>query len=234
MTLAYTVKRSKRAKLARVIVTADKVEVVVPLGTPAQWVQQWVHSKQAWIANTSAKLRAQASQTPSLAPLNYVDGMSVPFAGQHYPLQVITTTLKRAKLEFNAHFIVSIPHTLTAAEHSTVIKTLVWQWLKNSAKQRIEQIIARHAPRRQLFPGKLALKTQKSRWGSCSTQNNININWLLILAPPEILEYVVVHELCHIREKNHSAQFWALVAEHLPHYQQQRDWLKRHGTTLKL
>jgi predicted metal-dependent hydrolase len=75
----------------------------------------------------------------------------------------------------------------------------------------------------------LRIKTQKSRWGSCGPNNDINLNWLLMLAPAAALEYVVVHELCHIKHKNHSAAFWQLVAEHLPNYQQQRHWLKQHG-----
>ena len=72
----------------------------------------------------------------------------------------------------------------------------------------------------------------KSRWGSCGPRNDINLNWLLAFAPPAVLEYVVVHELCHIRHRDHSARFWALVAQHLPGWAHERQWLKRQGGEL--
>jgi predicted metal-dependent hydrolase len=71
-----------------------------------------------------------------------------------------------------------------------------------------------------------------TRWGSCGPKGDININWLLALAPESVLEYVVVHEICHLRERNHSAAFWALVAQHLPHYAKERAWVKAHGGAL--
>jgi predicted metal-dependent hydrolase len=72
----------------------------------------------------------------------------------------------------------------------------------------------------------------KTRWGSCGPRNDININWLLAFAPETVLEYVVVHELCHIRERNHSMAFWSLVAKHLSNYAQERRWLHAHGAGL--
>jgi len=98
----------------------------------------------------------------------------------------------------------------------------------------VEQLVCRHGPKHQLFPKSIVIKSQKSRWGSCGIHNDIAINWHLALAPLEILEYVVVHEICHIQEKNHSKQFWALVAQHLPNYRSARLWLKQHGRTLML
>jgi predicted metal-dependent hydrolase len=104
--------------------------------------------------------------------------------------------------------------------------------MKQRSKQHVEQLVRQHADKKQLFPQAVRIKTQKSRWGSCGIRNDININWLLIMAPPEVLEYVVVHELCHIRVRNHSIHFWALVGEHLPDYKRHRYWLKKHGNSL--
>ena len=83
-----------------------------------------------------------------------------------------------------------------------------------------------------LYPRFIKIKTQKSRWGSCGIHNDINLNWLLILAPPQVMEYVVIHELCHIKERNHSQKFWLLVKSHLADYQIQRNWLKKEGRRL--
>jgi predicted metal-dependent hydrolase len=140
--------------------------------------------------------------------------------------------LKNAKVEFVDGFIAHIPESLVAENQSDAIKGALERWMKKQVKAHVEQLVNRHAARKQLFPQSIKIKTQKSRWGSCGIRNDININWLLVMAPVEVLEYVVVHELCHIQQRNHSQLFWALVAEHLPDYQQRRHWLKKHGSQL--
>lgn len=80
--------------------------------------------------------------------------------------------------------------------------------------------------------GRITIRNQKTRWGSCSTKGNLNFNCLLMLAPPEVLDYVVVHELCHRKEMNHSDRFWAEVARICPNYKAHRKWLKENGNTL--
>ena len=88
---------------------------------------------------------------------------------------------------------------------------------------------ALYAERMQVSYKRITIRDQKTRWGSCSTAGNLNFNWKLILMPPEILDYVVVHELAHRREMNHSSRFWAQVAEILPDYKARRQWLKENG-----
>lgn len=104
--------------------------------------------------------------------------------------------------------------------------------MKNNARIQVETIVSKHQQRHNLKPKSIRIKSQKIRWGSCDTGNNINTNWLLILASPEFLEYVVVHELCHIRHRNHCAKFWALVLAHLPDYKRHNLWLRGNGGAL--
>lgn len=82
--------------------------------------------------------------------------------------------------------------------------------------------------------GRISIRKQKTRWGSCSREGNLNFNSLLMMAPPEVLDYVVVHELCHRLEMNHSARFWAQVEKVIPDYRKPRKWLKEHGSQLML
>lgn len=82
--------------------------------------------------------------------------------------------------------------------------------------------------------GRITIRNQKSRWGSCSGKGNLNFNCLLMLMPPEVLDYVVVHELCHRKEMNHSPRFWAEVSKILPDYKNQVKWLKEHGTEIMM
>ena len=138
----------------------------------------------------------------------------------------------KIKITFDKQFIAHIPQTLSAEEQPNALKNALIVWLKKQAKQQVEEIIKQHSPRYGLLPRSLTIKRQKSRWGSCGIHDDIHINWLLMSAPPSVLEYVVVHELCHLKVRNHSSDFWNLVAQHLPDYQQQRQWLKKHGAIL--
>lgn len=100
------------------------------------------------------------------------------------------------------------------------------------AKEKIPKKVALFAEQVGVDYGKITIKDTKSRWGSCSYQGNLNFCWRLILAPEEVLDYIVVHELCHRLEMNHSARFWAEVKRVLPEYEKGKEWLKENGLAL--
>ena len=104
--------------------------------------------------------------------------------------------------------------------------------LKKEAKKRFAARAAFYAPQVGVRFGRIAVRCQKTKWGSCSAKGNLNFNCLLLLAPPEVLDYVVVHELCHRLEMNHSARFWQNVERVLPDYRSSRTWLKKNGDAL--
>ena len=104
--------------------------------------------------------------------------------------------------------------------------------LSQQAAQYIPPRVAMYAERIGVSYGRITIRHQRTRWGSCSTKGNLNFNCLLMLTPPEVIDYVIVHELCHRKEMNHSARFWALVAAVLPDYAQQKRWLREHGAVL--
>ena len=92
--------------------------------------------------------------------------------------------------------------------------------------------VAHFAPLVGVTYGRITIRNQRTRWGSCSSKGNLNFNCLLMLTPPEVIDYVVVHELCHRKQMNHSAAFWREVALWLPDYAAQRAWLREHGPAL--
>ena len=104
--------------------------------------------------------------------------------------------------------------------------------LAEAARQDLPRRAARFAPLLGVSCGRITIRAQKSRWGSCSTRGNLNFNCLLMLCPEEVRDYVVVHELCHRKEMNHSRRFWQELARVLPEYEQQRQWLKSNGSRL--
>lgn len=106
--------------------------------------------------------------------------------------------------------------------------------LKEEAAQRCAERTAYYAGKMGVSYGRITIRMQKSRWGSCSKLGNLNFNCLLMLAPPEVLDYVVVHELCHRKEMNHSPRFWTLVEMVMPGYRKPKRWLKENGGRLML
>ena len=106
------------------------------------------------------------------------------------------------------------------------------QLLAAQAKQDLTARVERLAPLVGVSWGRITIRSQRTRWGSCSGKGNLNFNCLLMLAPEQVRDYVVVHELCHRREMNHSARFWSLVEQLLPDYKISRKWLKDHGDAL--
>ncbi len=104
--------------------------------------------------------------------------------------------------------------------------------LADQAMKRIPERVAHFAPLVGVTYGRITIRNQRSRWGSCSSQGNLNFNCLLMLCPPEVIDYVVVHELCHRKEMNHSPRFWAEVERIMPEYKQHRKWLRDNGTAI--
>ena len=101
-----------------------------------------------------------------------------------------------------------------------------------TARESISTLALEEAGRIGVGYRRIRIGGQRTLWGSCSPRGTLSFNWRLVLAPPEVLDYVVVHELCHVRVPNHSRQFWALVEQHRPSWRRQRDWLRDHGPEL--
>lgn len=195
-------------------------------------IKSFVYEKRQWISNALGEMELRRHSVKSLAPESYCHGAEIPFQGEKYKLSLLPTRLKRVKIEFNGEFNAHIPTSMDSPDHEQAVRQAMVAWMKKKARSTAEAVTKRHADRFQLYPRSIRIKAQKSRWGSCGIHNDINLNWVLMLAPPDVFEYVIVHELCHIRHRNHSPDFWALVADHIPNHRQQRAWLNQHGASL--
>jgi predicted metal-dependent hydrolase len=103
---------------------------------------------------------------------------------------------------------------------------------RRAVRELVAMLIEEEAPELGVEPKRVQIRDQRSRWGSCSTTGTLSFNWRLVLAPFDVLDYVVVHELCHLREANHSRRFWKLVEDRRPDYRAPRTWLWEHGPEL--
>ncbi len=220
---------SSRAKRLRLVVKATGAELVVPPSIGEDQALAFLDRHRGWAERKLAELRARSApvvQAPSLRT-----GTTVPFQGREVPLAIGEAAGRRIRVEFDGGFLISLPPG-TPEQRDQRARLALFAWIKEWLLREAGLIAARHAGHYGLRPREIRVKRMKTRWGSCGARGDINLNWLLAFAPPSVLEYVVVHELCHIRHRDHSAAFWNLVARHLPGWQEERQWLKRNGGEL--
>ncbi len=231
----FQIRRSDRAKKTRLVVSDKKIEVVAPHEVNQQTIIDFVHKQQDWVVKTLNKLQnqIQSVQNQQLGPAKFIDGAMIPYQGEKLRLHVKPNPGKRLKIERHASvgLIAHLPAHLQKDSHEH-IRSAIIKWLIEECRQSSQHYVDKHAERHQLFPRTIRIKNMKTRWGSCGVKNDLNINWNLILAPPIVMEYVIIHEICHIRHRNHSRDFWGLVEQHMPDYKVHRNWLKEHGHLL--
>lgn len=225
----YTLKVSPRARVLRLVIRPTSgLEVVVPRGTGRRQIEQVLHEKARWITTTLARVEREAA---AATPPELRDGVLLPFAGQQLRLAI---RLGAPMGRFRA-IVGEGTLTLTVADASQeVLRAALEAWYRREAPRVFaERLAICNAPFGFAY-GRVSIKEQKTRWGSCSRKGNLNFNWRLLLAPLAVLDYVVTHELAHLKELNHSPRFWALVASACPTYAAHRRWLRQHGRTLRV
>ena len=231
-TIAYEIRRSSKAKRLRLTVQPSGVEVVVPNHARQTDVHAFIDSHRGWIRDKVQKYRTLMAKHPS--PDRLCDGVQILFRGEPTPLSVVTTKRVHAKVVEGDGFRVELPEQQPPDQQEAMIELALTKHLKRQARDDANVAIERYGPSHNLIPSGLHIKDQKQLWGSCTSQGVINLNWRLILAPIEVFDYVVVHELCHLRHRHHQPPFWRAVGEVMPGYERHRHWLKVNGHHLTL
>jgi len=153
--------------------------------------------------------------------------MQLSFLGQNYPLKVFNTTINSYKLVFNySQFVLTAP--VKGIVKSKLEKVLI-DWYKAKAKVEITNLVNFYIDKLGVNYNRIVLKNTKTRWGSCSSKGNLNFNYNLIKMPKDILDYVVIHEVCHLKHLNHSKEYWQLVKTMCPDYKEKIKWIKLNG-----
>lgn len=207
--------------------------MVAPLRVSERTIHNFVKSQQDWVMTAQDKIEKNKQAIKKLAPEQYTDGASIPFRGEQHIIQLNFYTENQIKIESEQQLIkLYLPKELEHENYHQLIRLALVDWMKKQAAKQVKKSVDIYAEKYKLYPRYVKIKTQKSRWGSCGIHNDINLNWLLILTPPKVMEYVVIHELCHIQERNHSADFWSLVERYCPDYKEHRLWLKQNGRSV--
>jgi len=214
--------RSKRRSFSLEIKPDGRLIVRAPKSANQAEVQAVVARKAAWIAKTQAKL---AKKYPDLKPKSFTPGERFWYLGAQYPLKL--TNRQRPLLDLDSAF------WLSRAKRDRA-KEIFTEWYREETRAITADFIARYAGPYGFRVNQVRVTSAMTRWGSCSGKNNLNFTYRLSMAPLDVIEYVVVHELVHLKVRNHSQAFWRSVAEINPDYKQHRQWLKTNGPLLTL
>jgi len=230
--IAYQIRPSPRARRLRLTVRPEGVEVVVPPRVPAHEVKSFIDSHRGWIHDKVETYQALISRHAGAERLE--DGTVIPFRGEPTPLSVALVDRVHPRVVEGDGFRLELPKHLPEETREVTIEQALTKHLKKQAKSDAEMAIERFGPPNELIPTGLRIKDQKRLWGSCTYAGLINLNWRLILAPVDVFDYVVVHELCHLRHRHHQPPFWHMVGEVMPDFERHRHWLKVNGHLLTL
>ena len=225
--IEYTVRRSRRRRrtMAITVDTEGTVQVAVPIHVSSAAVAAFVQARSLWIEKQRKARRARP------VPKRFGDGESSFFLGREYALRIHAGTNRHTEVRLESRALaVSVPqwHDAPEARAAAVVSALA-AWYRLAAERVIGNRILHYQQRVGVQPKALRISNAKGQWGSCGPGGTIRISWRLVMAPLSLIDYVIVHELCHLRHSNHGRPFWRLVGSILPDYESLRSQLRRDG-----
>ena len=223
--IAYELRRSACATERRITVTPGHVEVLALSGDDDDDIAGFLDRKRQWLFNTVREMDRITANRHAVP--RFITGSKIPYRGRKMPLTVRRTDAERAAVTYRNGFIVDLPHWAGDRADELVASELQ-HWLKQRARRDVKEIAADIGKRHDLVPRSIRVADFANGWGSCGPEGNVLINWHLIFAPRKVLEYVVAHELAHLRHRSHGAAFWQYLSQLDPSFAQSQSWLDRH------
>lgn len=223
---------SAQARNIRIEVRPDgSVLLVIPRRAAKSAAYAFLRSREDWIRRKLDELKHRAAQRPSRPPLRWDGGDMLPLRGVETPLKIVPARVDRPRLRIEDDQLTLFSATSLLARPAVLANTLRME-LRKLARLEARALLDEEAARLGVDFAGPRIADQKSLWGSCTPDGLISLNWRLLMAPPPVLRYVVVHELCHRRHLDHSTRFWRLVARQMPDHADWRGWLREHGAGL--
>ena len=222
--IVYPLRRSFQARrLCLEISQRNGLVVTVPHSYPLRRLPGLLESKSRWILRQLNKFSRMQSLPP---PKQLEAGDTVPYLGRD--LVLVKQENRRNGVFRQGDKLIVSPELFD----NRLLERALEQWYRTEAAALLAGIADRLSSRIGIGYRRIAIRGQKTRWASCSRQRNLSFNWKLIMAPEPVVEYVIIHELLHLKEMNHSEKFWELVARYCPAWKQHKKWLRQHEADL--
>lgn len=220
---AYTLRHTgRRRSLALVVLPDGSLEVRAPKWVKRPMIEQFVRERTPWIE----KKRAERDTLPRVEPRRWQTGDIFYFYGQSHTLEVIAGSRVSVRLAGG-----KIILTQQDPQNTTRVRHNLMNWFKEEAYQHFLPVLYKHADRMGEKPPKLLISIAKQRWGSClASRREIRLSIRLLMAPQDVQEYVMIHELAHLKHMNHGNRFWARVAAYSPNWEEHEKALRDHNS----
>lgn len=223
------VRQSARARRLRIVIKPDRVELVIPRGASERDALRFLDQNRPWVLSKLKEAASRAEKKPAVKPALLSKDSTVPFQGREIEVKVGRSGNTRLKAQMmpcgGLEILVPEGREPSEALIKASLFAIVRPWLEQETRRQIDRLGVPDG----LRPRHVRIKQMRSRWGSCGPQGDINLNWILAFMPAPMLEYVIFHELCHLRHRNHSKAFWDLVATQVPDWPKRREWLRKEG-----
>ncbi len=221
--IPFFIRRSGRSRRLSIRIGRDRVVTVVsPPGVSDSVIRDFAREHASWIHVHTVR----SVYTPP--PVRtYADGEKYPWFGDEISLRIRTGPSLSVTLA-GSELVMILPDALPPSEREAIIRSQIELFFSSSLREVIHPCLLKYASLLEIPPPKISIRNQKTKWGSC-TPHRLTFNVRLCMAPLEIIEYVVVHEMCHRKQPNHGPAFWELVHRLLPSFAEQRDYLKKNG-----
>jgi hypothetical protein len=219
--VAYVLKRSARRRTLALLVNENGLSVNAPMRASQKSVDELLQTHAAWTIKQLDKWLS----LPRPETFRFQDGITLPFLGMPVTLNVVSGVV------WSQPVLVSDTLRLAVADplDEGAIRSRVEKWYRLHAQEYFFERVSHYATRMGLLATRLLLSNARTRWGSCNPEGEVRLSWRLMKAPPRVIDYVVVHELAHLKHLNHGKRFWALVEKHFPDWQAARRELHRDG-----
>nr|WP_323778479.1 SprT family zinc-dependent metalloprotease [Amylibacter sp.] len=217
--------RSKRKKSASIEIIDSHVRVTVPFDLSESRIE-------ALVKKRSSIIRQKLETNTKIIrpkPKEYVNGETFTYLGRNYRLKRLRSGAEGAKL---IKGYLTVPELGKASDDP--VRASLEHWYRTRAAEKLNQKTKRYSSILGVSPKAVEITEYKARWGSCSSDGIVSYNWRIIIAPNKIVDYIVVHELCHLLEPNHGPKYWKHVESVVPDYREHKAWLKNHGQTLNI
>jgi predicted metal-dependent hydrolase len=226
----YYIRRSKRIKTSELIVDSDRIEIRTPLNKTIGGTRDMVRDKAEWILRKQEQLK---NLIPEIKKPSFREDSTLPYLGKNYPL-IISRHRPRNTLTFtDGKFLANIKSHEIDEDARFQIKHLYEDWILRMAYSILRTKVEIYSQKMGMDVAEILIKRNlKSRWASLTRKGSINFNLHLIKAPQDVIDYIVLHEICHFKIKGHSHHYWDLVYRYMPDYQGKIEWLNSNGKFL--
>ena len=222
--ITFNIKKSKRKTLSIYIERDSTVTVIAPENSTDKEIEEVIKKKEYQIYKSLAEWELTNS---TKIEREFVNGQSFLYLGRNYRLEIVKEEQKKPLILKNGYF-------LLRKKDESKAKKLFIEFYKKKGLQKIVERVERYQKRINVNPKQIRIMELKNRWASCSEKGNLNFHWKCIMAPLDVLNYIVVHELAHLVYKNHTKAFWNEIDKMIPDYQKHMEWLRINGAAMDI